>query len=111
MESVLTKQIEEARKVISKNKVDQKLPSVLKEMKDALDCLRGAIMIVYPAYHGLPPWEPVRTVLENKFDWEAYPTDIFDVKNMKAFEILVSYCQGYFYVVGWEGALERKDPC
>lgn len=36
-----------------------------------MDKLRGAVMIAYPAYHGLPEWEPVVLILENKHDWVA----------------------------------------
>lgn len=35
-------------------------------VKDALDQLRGAVMIVYPM--GLPPYDPVRMELEDKED-------------------------------------------
>ena len=35
-------------------------------VKDALDQLRGATMIVYPM--GLPPYDPIRMEFENKED-------------------------------------------
>ena len=35
-------------------------------VKDALDQMRGAVMIVYPM--GLPPHDPVREELENSID-------------------------------------------
>lgn len=35
-------------------------------MKEALDQLRGAVMIVYPM--GLPPHDPIRMELEDKED-------------------------------------------
>lgn len=35
-------------------------------VKDALDQLRGAVMIVYPM--GLPPYDPIRLEFENKED-------------------------------------------
>lgn len=35
-------------------------------VKDALDQLRGAVMIVYPM--GLPPYDPIRMEFENKED-------------------------------------------
>lgn len=38
----------------------------LEMVKDALDQLRGAVMIVYPM--GLPPHDPVRMELEDKED-------------------------------------------
>ena len=33
-------------------------------------------MIAYPAYHGLPDWEPARLILENNHDWLGKETDI-----------------------------------
>jgi len=78
LEKVLSNQVEEAKKAISKDKVDQKSPLTIKELREAMDCLRGAVMIAYPAYHGLPDWEPVKMVLENKFDWASFPQDIYD---------------------------------
>jgi hypothetical protein len=73
-----------AKKTITKDKVDQKIPLNIKELKDALDGLRGAIMIVYPAYHGLPEWEPVRMILENKYDFENVPQDVYEVIELMA---------------------------
>ena len=35
-------------------------------VKDALDQLRGAVMVVYPM--GLPPYDPIRMEFENKED-------------------------------------------
>lgn len=35
-------------------------------VKDALDQLRGAVMIVYPM--GLPPYDPIRMEFEDKED-------------------------------------------
>lgn len=35
-------------------------------VQDALDQLRGAVMIVYPM--GLPPYDPIRMEFENKED-------------------------------------------
>jgi len=34
-------------------------------LKEELNKLRGAIMIAYPGYHGLPPWEPAKLILED----------------------------------------------
>jgi hypothetical protein len=45
--------------------------------------LRGAVMIAYPAYHGLPPWEPAVLLLENKHFLEGQETDIGEVINKK----------------------------
>ena len=27
--------------------------------------MKGAVNMAYPAYHGLPPWEPAMIILEN----------------------------------------------
>jgi len=45
-------------------------------LKKEFDALRGAVMIAYPAYHGLPEWEPAFTILENKIDWSGIQSDI-----------------------------------
>jgi len=37
-----------------------------KIVQDALDQMRGAVMIAYPAYHRLPVYDPVRLELEDK---------------------------------------------
>lgn len=38
-------------------------------LKKEFNNCRGAVMIAYPAYHGLAEWEPAYTILEDKFDW------------------------------------------
>lgn len=38
----------------------------METVQDALDQLRGAVMIVYPM--GLPPYDPIRMEFENKED-------------------------------------------
>ena len=43
--------------------VDANIPLTPEVVKDALDQMRGAVMIVYPM--GLPPHEPVKQELEN----------------------------------------------
>ncbi len=37
-------------------------------MGDLLDTLRGVMMIAYPGFNGLPPWEPAREILEGHYD-------------------------------------------
>lgn len=47
-------------------------------VKDALDQLRGAVMIVYPM--GLPPYDPIRMEFENKEDLSGTQVSIsFDL--------------------------------
>lgn len=46
--------------------MDKNIPLTHKVVKDALDQMKGAVMIVYPM--GLPPHDPVRQELENTED-------------------------------------------
>ncbi|XP_046955824.1 cilia- and flagella-associated protein 298 isoform X2 [Prionailurus viverrinus] len=66
MKEVLKKTIEEARAIISKKQVEAGVCVTMEMVKDALDQLRGAVMIVYPM--GLPPYDPIRMEFENKED-------------------------------------------
>ncbi|XP_008066647.1 UPF0769 protein C21orf59 homolog isoform X1 [Carlito syrichta] len=66
MKQVLKKTIEEARAIISKKQVEASVCVTMEMVKDALDQLRGAVMIVYPM--GLPPYDPIRMELEDKED-------------------------------------------
>ena len=40
-----------------------------------MNLIRGAIMIVYPAYYGLPEWDPVYMILEDKMNFKAFYPD------------------------------------
>uniref|UniRef100_A0A8C0I5Z2 CFAP298-TCP10L readthrough n=1 Tax=Balaenoptera musculus TaxID=9771 RepID=A0A8C0I5Z2_BALMU len=66
MKQVLKKTIEEAKAIISKKHVEANVCVTMEMVKDALDQLRGAVMIVYPM--GLPPYDPIRMEFENKED-------------------------------------------
>nr|KAF6473597.1 cilia and flagella associated protein 298 [Rousettus aegyptiacus] len=66
MKQVLKKTIEEAKAIISKKQVEASVCVTMEMVKDALDQLRGAVMIVYPM--GLPPYDPIRMEFENKED-------------------------------------------
>ena len=46
--------------------MDKNIPLTHEVVKDALDQMKGAVMIVYPM--GLPPHDPVRKELENTED-------------------------------------------
>lgn len=35
-------------------------------------------MIAYPAYHGLPPYEGTRVILEGKMDWAFHKHNDYD---------------------------------
>nr|KAF6477287.1 cilia and flagella associated protein 298 [Molossus molossus] len=66
MKQVLKKTVEEAKAIISKKQVEAGVCVTMEMVKDALDQLRGAVMIVYPM--GLPPYDPIRMEFENKED-------------------------------------------
>ncbi|XP_067849281.1 cilia- and flagella-associated protein 298 [Heptranchias perlo] len=66
MKEVLKKTIEEAKALISKKQVQANVCVTMEMVKDALDQLRGAVMIVYPM--GLPPHDPIQQEFEGKED-------------------------------------------
>ncbi|XP_041067500.1 cilia- and flagella-associated protein 298 [Carcharodon carcharias] len=66
MKEVLKKTIEEAKALITKKQVQASVCVTMEMVKDALDQLRGAVMIVYPM--GLPPHDPIREEFEGKED-------------------------------------------
>lgn len=66
MKAVLTKTMEEAKALISKKQAQANVCVTAETVKEALDQLRGAVMIVYPM--GLPPHDPIRMELENQED-------------------------------------------
>ena len=41
------------------------------------------MMICYPGYHGLPPWEPAREILEGQYDTQAVCTEQYDYLDEK----------------------------
>ncbi|XP_046898937.1 cilia- and flagella-associated protein 298 isoform X2 [Hypomesus transpacificus] len=66
MKEVLTKTMEEAKALISKKQAQANVCVTMEMVKEALDQLRGAVMIVYPM--GLPPHDPIRMEFENQED-------------------------------------------
>lgn len=46
--------------------VDMRQTLTLEQVQETLNLLKGAVQIAYPAYHGLPTWDPVRQLLEEK---------------------------------------------
>ncbi|KAL6473185.1 hypothetical protein MHYP_G00193730 [Metynnis hypsauchen] len=64
MKNVLKKTVEEAKALISKKQVQANVCVTMDTVTEALDQLRGAVMIVYPM--GLPPHDPIRMEFENK---------------------------------------------
>ncbi|XP_019952934.1 cilia- and flagella-associated protein 298 [Paralichthys olivaceus] len=66
MKEVLMRTMEEAKALISKKQAQANVCVTMEMVKEALDQLRGAVMIVYPM--GLPPHDPIRMELEERED-------------------------------------------
>lgn len=66
MQQVITKTIEEAKAIVSKKRVQSDVCLSQKMVQEALDILRGAVMIVYPM--NLPPHDTIRLEFENNED-------------------------------------------
>ncbi|XP_032390018.1 cilia- and flagella-associated protein 298 isoform X2 [Etheostoma spectabile] len=63
MKEMLMRTVEEAKALISKKQVQANVCVTMEMVKEALDPLRGAVMIVYPM--GLPPHDPIRMEFED----------------------------------------------
>ncbi|MED6266742.1 hypothetical protein CHARACLAT_005122 [Characodon lateralis] len=66
MKVVLMRTVEEAKALICKKQVQANVCVTMEMVKEALDQLRGAVMIVYPM--GLPPHDPIRMEFEEQED-------------------------------------------
>ena len=54
-------------------------------------------MIAYPAYHGLPPWEPAVLLLENKHDLEGKETDVAEVNSQVERNQMITFSVVIFF--------------
>jgi hypothetical protein len=66
--NTILKACSEAKYVISIKKVEDKCITKVKDLTEQLDFLKGGLMMGYPAYAGLPEWEPARQILEENSD-------------------------------------------
>ncbi|XP_058793972.1 cilia- and flagella-associated protein 298-A [Phymastichus coffea] len=66
MQKVIKKAIEDTRSMISKKLISEDKFVTQKVVQDALDLMRGAVMIVYPM--GIPPHDVIRLEFENNED-------------------------------------------
>jgi hypothetical protein len=66
MQQVLLKTVAEAKAAIHKDLTTKNTPLSTSTIRDVLDKLRGAVMIVYPM--GLPPYDEVQAILEDDED-------------------------------------------
>lgn len=70
----ITDEVLTAKGLIHARNADAKKCMSVSELKECIDILRGMVMIAYPAYHGLPEWDPVYEICEEKCDFMAtYP--------------------------------------
>lgn len=82
MKEVIKKTVQEAKDLISKKKVQADKPVTQATVKEALDMLRGAVMIVYPM--GLPPHEPIRHEFENTEDLSGKQASLEIIEDSKS---------------------------
>uniref|UniRef100_A0A1Q3FZS8 Putative secreted protein n=1 Tax=Culex tarsalis TaxID=7177 RepID=A0A1Q3FZS8_CULTA len=82
MQDVLEKAVADAKLMISKKLVEQGTILQLKMVQDALDLLRGAVMIVYPMQ--LPPHDPIRMEFNNTEDLEGTQASLEVIEPCKA---------------------------
>ncbi|XP_055609987.1 cilia- and flagella-associated protein 298-like isoform X2 [Uranotaenia lowii] len=66
MQDILQNAVSDAKVLISRKLVDQGQPMTQKNVEEAVDLLRGAVMIVYPMQ--LPPHDPIRMEFTNTED-------------------------------------------
>jgi hypothetical protein len=66
--NMMIKHCTEVKMGISKNLVEKKVCLTVKAVRELFDTLRGVMMIAYPAFNGLPEWEPSREILEGHWD-------------------------------------------
>lgn len=69
MQEVLTKSIKDAISMVDKKLVDENKTLNQKQIKEALDLLRGAVTIVYPMQ--LPPHDSIRNEFQNTEDLDG----------------------------------------
>ncbi|KAG8463594.1 hypothetical protein KFE25_003867 [Diacronema lutheri] len=64
--AIITRTVEDALRLIGKEQVAMKQLTTRKALLDAIDSIKGAVMIAYPM--GLPPYDTVRQILDEKED-------------------------------------------
>ncbi|KAF2889665.1 hypothetical protein ILUMI_16508 [Ignelater luminosus] len=82
MQDVLNNTIKEAKELISKNLVAQEKCLTLKIVQQAIDLLKGAVMIVYPMK--LPPHDVIRMEFENIEDLSGTQASLEVIDPMSA---------------------------
>ena len=75
MRSILERTIQEAKDKISKKLVQADQCVTCDQINEALQQLKGAVMIVYPM--GLPPYDPVELEFKNQEELEGTQVKIY----------------------------------
>ena len=55
-----------AKQLLNKANADRRIPVTVEQLDEACSLMKGALMMAYPGYHTLEPWEPVVMLLENR---------------------------------------------
>lgn len=76
--------IEQAKNKVSNENADKKVVLLQKDLQEILMLLKGGIMIVYPGYYGLPEWDPVFQILEDKMVLLAHYPDCEWIEEKKS---------------------------
>lgn len=64
--------LQSARHLIHKSRTEQRVLTTITELSEHFQLMRGALMMAYPGYHGLPAWEPAMLIYES-----PEPKDLF----------------------------------
>ena len=59
------------RELLSPKYTEKRKVLRAEQLREAIEMLRAAVMIVYPGYHSLPPWEPCVRILEDEVEYES----------------------------------------
>lgn len=71
-----------AKRLIHKTNADNRIPLTIDQLRQSLDLMKGAVMMGYPAYHGLPPFEPAVIALESEIVQEiAQGEEFYEAEN------------------------------
>lgn len=75
---MILSEITKAKSYISKEKIDRKEAISIEGLKEMISNLRGCVMIGYPGYHRLEPFEPAVEVLEGQFQFNGRVNDAIE---------------------------------
>ena len=73
-----------AKKLVSNDNPELKKIMVTGDLKEVFMLFKGAVMIAYPGYYGLPDWDPVLLILEDKMNFPSQYPDCEFIDEKKA---------------------------